>query len=146
MPSKAERGVAIFEALKGAVMLLAGFGLLGLLHKNIRLIAESLVFHLHLDPNTHYPHLFLQQASHVGDRQIWLFAIYAIFYSGLRWLEAYGLWFNLRWGRWVALISGGLYLPLELLEIAKHFSWLTLLVLLGNIAVLLYMAYKIKHD
>lgn len=144
--NKAERGIAIFEASKGAAMLLAAFGLLALLHEKVEMVAESLILHLHLDPQTNYPHFFLQLASHVGDKQIWLFALYAFFYAGLRGLEAYGLWFNLRWGHWVAVISGGLYLPIEVYEVLKQFSWFKILVLLVNIAVVVFMAYKIKYE
>ncbi len=144
--NKAERGIAIFEAAKGVAMLLAAFGLLAFLHENIEAVAVSLLLHLHLDPQTHYPHFFLQLASHVGDKQIWLFALYAFFYASLRCLEAYGLWFNLRWGQWIAVISGGLYLPIEVFEVLKQFSWLKLLVLVGNVAVVVFMVYKIKYE
>lgn len=139
-----ERGIAIFEGLKGVAVLIAGFGLLTFLHKNVQMLAESLVFHMHLSPLQHYPRIFLQLTSHIGDTQIWLLAAFAFFYAVLRFFEAYGLWFNLRWAQWIAVISGCLYFPIELYEVMMHFSWVKLAIFILNFAVVVFMAYKIK--
>ncbi len=41
-------------------------------------------------------------------------------YSGARSVEAYGLWFERRWAEWFALISGAIYLPVEIYELRRH--------------------------
>lgn len=142
--NQTERGIAIFEGLKGAAVLFAGFGLLTFLHKNVQMLAEALLLHMHLNPLQHYPHVFLQLTSHIGDTQIWFLAIVAFLYAVLRFFEAYGLWFNLRWAQWIAVVSGGLYFPIELYEVIAHFSWLKLVILILNFAVVMFMIYKIK--
>ena len=44
------RAIAIFEGVKGAMVLLAGFGALAFLHRDLQVIADHIVRHLHLDP------------------------------------------------------------------------------------------------
>lgn len=146
LTSNVDRLIAVFEALKGALVLMAGFGLLTLLHKNVQLVATILIAHLHLNPAKHYPHVFLALASHVTNLQLWLFTMLALVYAGLRLFEAYGLWFNLRWAQWIAVLSGGFYMPLEIYELFTKFSWLKVTVFLVNACVVLCMYYRVKRQ
>lgn len=57
--SNGVRLVATFEAAKGALVLLAGFGFLSLVHSDAQRIAEELVGHLHLNPANRYPRIFI---------------------------------------------------------------------------------------
>ena len=47
--------VALFEGAKGVLVLLAGFGLLALIHKDVHVIAARLIANFHLNPANHYP-------------------------------------------------------------------------------------------
>ncbi len=40
-------------------------------------------------------------------------------YSAIRFAEATGLWLEKQWAEWFALISGCLYLPIEIYELAR---------------------------
>ena len=59
----AVRSVALFEALKGAVALVAATGMLTLIHKDV---------HAHLNPAAKYPGIFLEAANHLQDSRILL--------------------------------------------------------------------------
>ena len=61
------RAIAVFEAAKGALVLLAGFGVLGLLHRDLQAIAERLVRFSHLNPASKYPRIFVAAADRVTD-------------------------------------------------------------------------------
>ena len=139
------RTVAIVEAVKGAIVLLAGLGLLALIHRDVQAIAENLIRHSHLDPASHYPRIFLDAASKVTDARLWLFAGAAGLYSLVRGVEAYGLWHERRWAEWFALVSGGLYIPIEIYELIAHTSWAKAVILLTNVAVVAYMTYALLH-
>jgi hypothetical protein len=56
--SRGLRTVAFFEALKGVLILVAGFGLLSLVHHDLQAAAECLVRLSHLTPAHHYPRVF----------------------------------------------------------------------------------------
>ena len=53
-------------------------------------------------------------------------------YGTVRFIEAYGLWRERRWAEWLAAGSGGLYLPVELYEMARGFAWLAVTGLVIN--------------
>src|SRR5262245_34773755 len=107
------RMVALLEAVKGAVVLLAGLGLLALIHRDVEAIAERLVELSHLDPASKYPRIFIDAASKVTDGRLWFLAAAAGAYSIVRLVEAWGLWYERRWAEWLALVAGGLYIPVE---------------------------------
>lgn len=147
---KVVRSVALFEATKGAIVLLAGFGLLSLLHHDLRSLALALVGRLHLDPTHHLPSVFIEAASHVTDARLWFMAAIGFVYAGFRFVEAYGLWFVRTWAEWMALISGAVYLPLEIYELLRHATWIRATALVANlvvvvlIAVVLWRNHKIR--
>jgi len=135
------RSIAAFEASKGVLVLLVGFGLLHLVHRDLQTFAEKLVRLGHLNPARHYPRVFIDAASRTSDARLKALAGLAFLYSLARFVEAYGLWRMRRWAQWFAIISGGIYIPLEVFEIAAHLSALRVLALLVNVAIVAYLLY-----
>ncbi len=133
------KGIALFEAAKGTLVIAAGFGLLSILHKDAQSVAAQLLRHLHLNPAKHYPHIFLQAASHVRDSNLLVLAAGAFVYSALRYVEAYGLWRNRAWAQWVAILSGAVYVPFEVIGLQKGVTPLRLALLAINVAIVLYV-------
>jgi uncharacterized membrane protein (DUF2068 family) len=83
----------------------------------------------------------LTPASRTSDARLKTLAGLAFLYSIVRFVEAYGLWHMRSWAEWFAIISGGIYIPLEVFEIAKHVSRLRVLALLVNITIVAYLLY-----
>lgn len=134
------RVVSFFEAAKGMLVLLAGFGLLEFIHKDLHLAAEHLVRRFHLNPARHYPRIFLDLADRVTDAQLWLLALSALLYAIVRFVEAYGLWLQRRWAEWFGLAAGGIYVPIELYEITRGVTWPKVVLLIVNSGVVGYLA------
>jgi uncharacterized membrane protein (DUF2068 family) len=139
------RAVATFEAFKGALVLIAGFGLARMIHQGVGQVAEHLVHRLHLDAAKKYPRIFLDLAANLSDGQLWALAALAMAYAVLRFAEAYGLWFGRRWGQWVAVLSGGIYVPVEVYELGRGFSWFKLGALILNALVVAYMCHLLRR-
>jgi uncharacterized membrane protein (DUF2068 family) len=135
------RVVAVFEALKGALVLGAGFGLLSLVRHDLQATAERLVRHSHLDPARHYPRIFIEAASHTNDSRLRSLAALAFLYAAVRFIEAYGLWHMRVWAEWFAIIAGSLFLPVEVYEMFQRATWMRGLVLLTNLFIVAYLAY-----
>lgn len=140
------RAVALLEAIKGVVVLLAGIGLLALVHRDVEAIAERLVKLSHLDPASKYPRIFIGAAGKVTDARLWFLAAAAAAYSAVRLVEAWGLWHERRWAEWLALVAGGLYVPIEIYELIHRATWLKAGLLATNLAIVLYMAYALRHS
>jgi uncharacterized membrane protein (DUF2068 family) len=135
------RIVSIFEATKGLLVLLTGFGLLAYIHKDLHLAAEQLVRHFHLNPASRYPRIFLDLADHVTDGQLWLMALFALLYAVVRFVEAYGLWRQRHWAEWFGLLMGGIYIPLELVEIMRRVTWPRSILLIVNVGIVSYLYF-----
>lgn len=138
---RALRAVASVEFLKGLLVLLAGFGVLSLVHRDAWDVAESFLEWLGVSPDTHYAQVFLNLADQVTDKKLWAVAAAALAYSTLRFIEAYGLWGARPWAEWLALVSGAIYLPFEIIELVRRPDGIRLAILLINLAVVCYMAF-----
>jgi len=140
---QAVRAVAFVEAFKGAVVLIAATGVLALIHEDLNALAARLVEHAHLNPASKYPHIFLDAVARVEERWLLWLAAGAAAYSVLRFIEAYGLFRDRAWAEWFAALSGGLYVPLELIELIRKPSVLRLVVLVINLAVVAIMVWAL---
>src|SRR4051794_3415379 len=135
------RAIATFEALKGALVLAGGLGILALLGRDIPEVAERLILWAHLNPESHLSHVFLRAADRVTDARLWAAAAGAAAYSIVRFVEAWGLWHAREWAEWFALLSGCLYLPWEIYEVVARPTPVHWLLLIGNVLIVLYVAW-----
>jgi uncharacterized membrane protein (DUF2068 family) len=142
---KGLRVVALFEALKGAIVLIVGFGLLSFLGRDAEIFAERVINRLHLDPTHHYPQIFIKAMSEVTDTRLWLIAGFAALYATVRFVETYGLWHARRWAEWFAALSGAIYLPIEVYELIHRATWLKLATLVVNLAIVGYMVWLLTE-
>jgi uncharacterized membrane protein (DUF2068 family) len=60
-------------------------------------------------------------------------------YGLLQIAEGIGLWSLQRWGEYVAVVGTTLFIPLEVYELTEKISWLKIIVLLINIAAVVYL-------
>ncbi len=96
-----------------------------------------------MNPARHYPRIFLDAASRVTDNQLWVLAFSAFLYALIRLIEAFGLWRRKLWAAWFGVLSGGVYLPVELYEVVHRLSWARLAVLSVNLAIVAYLGYAL---
>jgi uncharacterized membrane protein (DUF2068 family) len=135
--------VALLEFSKGIFVALMGICALLLVHKDAWLIAESLLALFHINTDRRIAQMFLDFADNVTDARLWAAARIAFAYSILRFTEGYGLWKCRTWAEWVAFVSGMLLLPLEVRELFRRVTLIRSGLLIGNIAIVLYMLYII---
>lgn len=139
-----ERGlhiVALFEGAKGLLVLVVGFGLLSFIHKDIHEAAMQLVEHFHFNPASHYPRIFLDLTERINDTKLWGMAIAAAMYFVVRMIEAVGLWLRKSWAEWFAILTGGMYIPVEIFEVARRVTWPRVTVLVINLGVVSYLLF-----
>src|SRR4051812_9573775 len=104
------RGIAIFEAFKGILVLTIGFGLIFL---NI--------------PSHYFPHA--ERLYHfLRGLNYWMVGLAALIYATVRFVEAYGLWRDRAWAEWMAIISTAIYLPLEFYEVFEKQGLIRILI------------------
>jgi uncharacterized membrane protein (DUF2068 family) len=140
------RTVAMFEAAKGLVVLIAGLGLLSLIHRDAQQIAEQIVRLMGMDPAHEAPSVFIDAASKLTDAKLWFYSAAALMYSTVRFVETYGLWHELPWAEWFAVISASLYLPFELYHLWENRNFISLAVPVINICIVIYLARLLIHS
>lgn len=133
--STSVRAVAVLEAGKGVLVLLAGIGAFHMAHHDIQHFARHLMEMLHLDISGKYPSIFIAFAAKLTDARLATLAMLAATYTLVRFIEAFGLWHEKRWAEWFATVSGGIYIPFEIYEMIRDFRWLYLGALFVNVAV-----------
>ena len=141
--AEAIRAIALFEGAKGAVVLLAGFGLLSLIHRDVEHVANEVVRHMHLNPARHYPQIFLHAAARVTDRSLWWLSAGALAYCAVRFVEAYGLWRQRTWAEVFAAASGAIYMPFEIARLVRGEKLVPAIAFALNVAIVAFMLYAL---
>ena len=137
--------VALLEVTKGILVLLAGFGVLALVHHDVRQAAEDLVRLFHLNPASNTPRIFIDAASQLTDARLWTLAGAALAYASIRLVEAAGLWLHKPWAEWLGVVTGGIYIPIEVFELAQKVTWARMAILAVNLLVVGYLGYDLAR-
>jgi uncharacterized membrane protein (DUF2068 family) len=131
------RFVAVFEAAKGILVFATACAIFKFIHMDVQEVAEQLVSRFHLNPASRYPRIFLKIASNLSDTRLLALGFGALAYAAARVIEAYGLWHSKRWAWRFGVASAGLYVPIEVFELAKQVNWAEMVLLLINVLILI---------
>lgn len=134
------RAVAAMEWAKAALALAGACGVVLVIRHDPWDVANSLLDFLHISPDNHFAQMFLDWADTLTTSKLWAVVAVAFVYILLRSAEGYGLWNARPWGEWIALVSGTIYFPFELVAIFHHPNLFHFGVFAVNLAVVLYMA------
>ena len=63
----------------------------------------------------------------------------------MRFGEAYGLWRERLWAEWLAIVSGGIYLPIEVWELLKGITWPRVVLFAVNLAIVAYLGWTLAR-
>lgn len=134
------------EAAKGVLVLLAGAGLLSLTPKEVEAAAESILRSFQLNPSSGYPRVFLDLAAQTSNAQLWGLATGALAYASIRFAEAYGLWRNRVWAKWLGVLSGCLYIPYEIYGLMRQASAVMAGLLVINLAIVGFLTWSLWNS
>jgi uncharacterized membrane protein (DUF2068 family) len=124
--------VAMVEAAKGLLALLAASGLELLGPAPLRRGVEMLIAHFQLDPEQGAM-AWLGRA--INPDSVHIAAAVALIYGAMRMAESWGLWRARAWASWLGCIGAALYLPFDLYALVAHPAWLSVAVLGINLLV-----------
>jgi uncharacterized membrane protein (DUF2068 family) len=136
--------IGLFKLVKGISLLIVGFGLLRLLHKDVAAVTEHWVEVLRVDPENRFIHRALVRIFNVTPKQLKELSAGTFVYAAVFLTEATGLLARKHWAEYMTLISTGLFIPLEVYEIHRHFTWLKVAVTVVNLLIVWYLAARIR--
>jgi uncharacterized membrane protein (DUF2068 family) len=134
------RTIALFEAAKGSLAFAAACGLLSLRHTDLHAATDAFLLRHGINPETHYTRLFIESVARATNHHAGQIAGLAFAYALIRFVEGWGLWQGKHWAEWFAVVSAGLYLPLELTHFVHRPTPLNTAVIFVNILIIIYLA------
>lgn len=134
------RAIALFEASKGMLVLLAALGVAEFFHGSLEDTAAHLLFRLHISPERRLGRVLLEAAAKLSDAGLVQLALIATAYSAARFIEAWGLWRGRAWAQWFAVLSGLVYLPWEFAALVAKPDWIRGGLMAGNVLLVVYIA------
>lgn len=145
---KGSRGlllIAAFKIIKGLALLALGVGALKLLHKDVAAEAEQWIDLLRIDPQNPHIQKFLAKLFEIDDKQLKILSLGTFAYAGLFLTEGIGLAFRKRWAEYITIISTASFLPFEIYELVKRVSVPGIVILLANIAIVVYLVLEVRR-
>jgi uncharacterized membrane protein (DUF2068 family) len=140
------RLIAVLKLLKAAALIVAGVGILKLIHKDIGTELEQWVARLGFDPGSRFVSYAIEKATHLSPHRIKELGLASFAYAPLFLTEGIGLWLLKRWAEWFTVVITGSLLPVEVYEIYRHPTAVKILVLVVNLAVVAYLLYRIYKE
>lgn len=131
------------KLLKGVFFVALGFGLLRMLHRDVYLFALQVVATLHLDPDRLLIAKLLEKMTMVTDHRLKQLSVLVFLYAGLDFLEGTGLILEKRWAEYLTLILTVILLPLEVAKLIHDPNHWTLLLLLANVLIVIYLVWLV---
>lgn len=142
-------GLRLIGALKlasGLALAAAGLGIFRLLDRDMGATVEHFVSRLHLDPDSRLIHEPLVLIAGLDRNRLRALGLGTLFYAGLHLVEGAGLVAKRRWAEYLTVIASASLLPLEIYEIIRKVVPLRILVLAVNVAIVIYLIAKLRHD
>jgi uncharacterized membrane protein (DUF2068 family) len=145
---KGSRGlllVAAYKLIKGIALLAVAIGALKLLHKDVAAEVAQWIDILRVDPHNQYIQKLLDKLDMVDDKKLKALSVGTFFYSALFLTEGIGLALRQRWAEYLTIVSTASLLPLEVYEVVKHLDIARVVVLLANIAIVVYLVIEVRR-
>lgn len=137
--------IAGFKTVKGLLLLLAGLGLLRLVHAEIATLFSLLIEALHVDADSRILHALVLKVDALQPHTVLVMGVISLGYAGLLLIEGVGLWFEASWAAYLTVISTSLLLPFELYEVVQQVPAFRIGVLLLNLVIVVYLVSHLKQ-
>jgi len=136
--------IGLFKLVKALLLIAVGIGAIRFLHKDL----SSAVLHwaqvLRVDPDNRYIHRILVTIFRVTPKQLRELSIGTFVYAGLFLTEGCGLLLRKHWAEYFTIITTGLFIPLEIYELARHFTVVKLAVTVINVLIVWYLVARVR--
>ena len=133
--------IGAFKILEGTFFVLLGLGVVRLLHRDVGDLLLRLALALRIDPESHFVNLLLDQVQLLTPHKMRLISAGIFLKAGLDYLEGIGLAMEKTWAEWLTIGLTASFLPWEVFEIIRRFTWMKVGITLLNVLVLLYLLW-----
>jgi uncharacterized membrane protein (DUF2068 family) len=141
------RLIAIFKLIKALSLIVVGIGALHLIHSgNAANTLTHLAERFGFNPGARYLDRALAKIANLPPKDFKDLGIGSFIYAALFLTEGIGLWLEKHWAEWFTTIITASLVPLEIFEIHHHPTITRVIVLLLNIAIVVYLLIRIHKE
>lgn len=141
------RLIAIFKLMKAITLVAVGLGAVHFFHDNN---AADVITHLAerfgLNPGGRTLDHALAKVVNLPQKDFRDLGIGSFVYAALFLTEGLGLWLMKHWAEWFTAIITASLVPLEIFEIHRHPTITKVIVLLLNVAIVVYLVVRIRKE
>ncbi|MEP7049714.1 MAG: DUF2127 domain-containing protein [Pseudomonadota bacterium] len=137
--------IGVMKLLKGAGLLILGVGVLSLLHRDAEHTIRHLAEILRVDTHARLVDHVLEKIGGISPRTMRRLGVGTLLYAGVFTTEGIGLLLAKRWAEYMTTGVTLSFLPLEVYEFCVHPTLLRGVVILINIAVVIYLVLEIRR-
>ena len=134
--------IILYKTVMGTSELILSTYLYTLYWRDPGAVFTTLVGKLHLDFENIFIKWALGKAGNISDGTLFAMISVICSFGVFNLIEAWGLHLRRRWGEWLTVLGTGALIPFEAYELARSFSFITLVVLIINSLIVYYLA---KH-
>ena len=132
-------GIIALKLGKSLLLFGISFGIYSLMDDDLRAEFERFLRWMRLDPE----HQFF---ADLGDKlqvmtpsNIRWIASGTLLYGFLLLVESLGMSFRASWAAWLAIGETAFFIPIEIFELVRHFTFAVLVILIVNVAIVWYL-------
>ena len=133
--------IGIFKVLEGLLFVFLGLGVVRLLHRDIGDLLLRAAASLHISPESGFVNILMDKVQLLTPHKMRLISAGIFLKAGLDFVEGIGLALEKTWAEWLTIGLTASFLPWEVFEIVRHFTWMKVDITLVNVLVLLYLLW-----
>lgn len=138
--------IAAERSLRAVVLFAVGIALIANPHHNWGKTVANVARHLGLNPNSNGIEKIIHKLHAISSDRYAVYGIIALAYGTLEAAEGYGLWTRRRWAEYLTVLATSLLFVPEVWEIAHKATVLKAGALTVNVAVVLYLIYRLRQN
>jgi uncharacterized membrane protein (DUF2068 family) len=139
--------IGILKLVKAVLLIALAIGAIRLIFGDAAENLERWIRRLNVDLKNPVLEAFPSKLDALNPRKLSLVSAGALVYSAMFFTEGIGLLMQKRWAEYLTVIITASFLPFEIYElVVKEFNAFKLVLLLANIAIVIYLIWRLKHE
>ena len=139
------RVIAGFKLVKATLLVAAGVTAVGLLNPAHAHAVSRWAMELAADRHYRVLDMVVTRLIDVDEKTLRVLSAGSFLYAALFYVEGVGLFYDKRWAEYLTIITTAGLIPFELFELSVHVTALKLEVLIANVAIVLYLAWRVTR-
>ncbi len=140
------RLIGVFKLASALLLGAAGFGIFRMMNQDMGELVQRFILRLHLDPENRLVHGAISRLGNVDRSHLAAIGVGTFLYALLEAAEGIGLILRRHWASYLTIIATVLLFIPEGYEIAQKVDAVRITVFLVNLAVLVYLIWRLKQE